>query len=283
MALVFHNFNGAIIPANQQVLQLNNRGFKYGDGLFEDMRMLKGQLQFANLYVKRLQAGMKTLKLNDYTVWEADFLREKARELSGRNKAKNGHLHLTVFRDLEGLQTPEVYQTGYALEWETLEDQQYSLNTRGLLINVYEDIPKPINILSSLKTCNSLINVLAGIYKQQNRLDDAFILNQNGFLCESINSNIFIKYNGTVYTPALSEGCTKGVMRQVVIDLALKNSIPVTEAQINPQILNEAEEVFLSNETHGIQWVLGFNRKRYFYEVSRFLSAKLNEQVNESL
>ncbi|MGI4730012.1 MAG: hypothetical protein ACRYGB_15690, partial [Janthinobacterium lividum] len=65
-----------------------------------------------------------------------------------------------------------------------------------------------------------------------------------------------------------------------VIDLAIKNNIQVTEAQINPQILNEAEEVFLTNATRGIQWVLGFNRKRYFYEYSRLLSNKLNEQLN---
>jgi len=281
MALLFNNYNGEIVPAGQQVLQLNNRAFRYGDGIFESMRMIKGNLQYANLHAKRLQAGMKALKLENYSDLDIDFLKEKAKELSTRNKAKNGRLRLTVFRDADGLYTPTDNKLAYTIEWETLEDQQYTLNQRGLIMNVFEDIPKPINSLSNLKTCNSLTYVLAGVYKQRNRLDDAFILNQNGFLCESISSNIFIKYNGTLYTPALSEGCIKGVMRQVVIELALKNSIPVTEAQINPQILNEADEVFLTNATKGIQWVLGFNRKRYFYEISRLLSTKLNEQVIE--
>ncbi|MVN20880.1 aminotransferase class IV [Mucilaginibacter arboris] len=281
MALLFFNYNGEIIPAEQQVLQLNNRAFRYGDGIFESMRMIKGQLQFASLHAKRLQSGMKALKLENYSALDIDFLKEKAKELATRNKAKNGRMRLTVFRDAGGLYTPTDNKLAYAIEWETLQDQQYTLNQRGLIMNVFEDISKPINSLSNLKTCNSLTYVLAGVHKQRNRLDDAFILNQNGFLCESISSNIFIKYNGTLYTPALSEGCIKGVMRQVVIELALKNSIPVTEAQINPQILNEADEVFLTNATRGIQWVLGFNRKRYFYETSRLLSAKLNEQVNE--
>lgn len=281
MALVFHNYNGALIPANQQVLPLNNRAFHYGDGLYESMRLIKGRLQHAGLHAKRLQLGMKTLKLDDYSRLDADFLREKARELSTRNKAKSGGLHLTVFRDSDGSNLAELNKAGYAIEWETLEDQQYTLNTRGLIMNVYEDVPKAINSLSNLKTCNALAYVLAGVFKQRNRLDDAFILNQNGFLCETINANIFIKYNGVLYTPALSEGCIKGVMRQVVIELALKNGIAVTEAQINPQILDEAEEVFLTNATRGIQWVLGFNRKRYFYETSRLLSARLNEKVNE--
>ncbi|RYE16797.1 MAG: 4-amino-4-deoxychorismate lyase, partial [Sphingobacteriaceae bacterium] len=185
MALVFHNYNGAIIPANQQVLALNNRAFHYGDGLFESMRMIKGQLQYAGLHAKRLQQGMKALKLSDYAKLDADFLREKARELSIRNKAKNGSLHLTVFRDWDGLDLSELNKAGYAIEWETLEDQQYTLNTRGLIMSVYEDVPKAINSLSNLKTCNALNHVLAGIFKQHNRLNDAFILNQNGFLCET--------------------------------------------------------------------------------------------------
>jgi len=281
MTQIFYNYNGEIVPANQRVLQLNNRAFRYGDGLFESMRMIKGQLQFPALHQNRLQLGMKALKLDNYPSFDIDFLKEKAKELSTRNKSKNGRLRLTVFRDAEGLYTPTENKTGYTLEWETLEDQEYTLNTRGLIVGVYEDLPKPINILSNLKTCNSLQYVLAGVYKQRNYLDDAFILNQSGFLCESISSNIFIKYNGTLYTPALSEGCIKGVMRQVVIELALKNSMEIVEAQINPQVLNEADEVFLTNASRGIQWVMGFNRKRYFYEVSKLLSQKLNEQINK--
>lgn len=281
MSLIFYNYNGAIIPSAQQVLQLNNRAFRYGDGLFESMRMIKGTLQYANLHARRLQLGIKALNLDNQFDLDANFLREKAVELSTRNKAKNGRIRLTVFRDSDGLYTPDDNKIGYAMEWETLEDQNYTLNTRGLIMNVYEEIPKPINILSNLKTCNSLNYIMAGIYKQRNRLDDVFILNHNGFLCESISSNIFIKYKGILYTPALSEGCIRGVMRQAVIELALKNSIPVTEAQINPQILNEAEEVFITNATRGVQWVLGFNRKRYFYEMSRFFTAKLNEQIKE--
>lgn len=281
MSLIFYNYNGAIIPANQQVLQLNNRAFRYGDGLFESMRMINGTLQYASSHARRLQLGMKALQLDGYMAMDAEFLREKAGELSTRNKARNGRIRLTVFRDSAGLYTPIENKIAYAIEWETLEEQNYPLNPRGLIMNVYEEIAKPINILSNLKTCNSLTYILAGIYKQKNRLNDAFILNQNGFLCESISSNVFVRYNGTLYTPALSEGCIRGVMRQAVIELAIKNSIPVIEAQINPQILNEAEEVFLTNATRGIQWVLGFNRKRYFYEISRLLSIKLNEQIKE--
>jgi branched-chain amino acid aminotransferase len=146
-------------------------------------------------------------------------------------------------------------------------------------MDIYTDIPKPVNSLSNLKTCNSLTYVMAGIYKEQMRLDEVFILNQNGFLCETISSNVFLVYKGELFTPALSEGCIGGVMRQVVMQLAKKFDLPMIEAQINSEILNEAEEVFITNATKGIQWVMGFNRKRYFNEVSRFLIDKLNKEV----
>ena len=118
--------------------------------------------------------------------------------------------------------------------------------------------------------------VLAGIFKNQNSLDEVIILNNNGFLCESMSSNAFIVYDRKLYTPALNEGCIAGVMRQVIIKLAKENGLEMVEAQINPDILNEADEVFLTNAAKGIQWVMGYNSKRYFCEVSRFLQEKLN-------
>jgi len=121
-----------------------------------------------------------------------------------------------------------------------------------------------------------LLYVMAGIFKSQNRLDEAMILNQNGFLCESISANVFVVYNNQIYTPALTEGCVSGVMRTAIMQLAKMNDMELIEAQINPEILKEAEEVFITNATQGIQWVMGYGRKRYFNEVSKFLIEKLN-------
>ncbi|MBC7400896.1 MAG: aminotransferase class IV, partial [Mucilaginibacter sp.] len=131
--------------------------------------------------------------------------------------------------------------------------------------------------LSNIKTCNSLTYVMAGLYKAQNNLDEVFLLNQNGFLCEASSSNVFVWYQNHLYTPALSEGCVEGVMRQVIINIAKKSNIPVTEAQINPEILYEADEVFLTNASKGIQCVMGYGIKRYFNKVSKVFMDELNK------
>jgi branched-chain amino acid aminotransferase len=254
-----------------------NRGFKYGDGLFESMRMMKGQLKFADLHADRLQRGMKALKIDGYSQMDAWFLKEKAEDIARRNKAKHGRLRLTVYRDSEGFYAPSQNKMGWCLEMQPFDEPRYFLNTKGLIVDVYSELSKPCNYLSNIKTCNSMTFVMAGLFKAHNKLDEVLLLNQNGFLCEASSSNLFILYQNHLYTPALSEGCIEGVMRQVVMKLARQSGIPVTEAQINPEILYEADEVFLTNAGRGIQSVMGFGVRRYFNEVSKLLTDQLNK------
>ncbi|EHQ29852.1 aminotransferase class IV [Mucilaginibacter paludis] len=277
MTPTFINYNGEILPADSKLLTIGNRGFKYGDGLFESMRLMKGRLKFVDLHAERLQKGMKALHIDGYSQMDAYFLKEKAEELASRNKVKHGRLRLTVYRDAEGLYTPTQNKMAYCLELQPVDEPRYFLNTRGLIMDMYQDMPKPVNILSNYKTCNSLLFVMAGLFKAQNKLDDAFICNQYGFLCETISANVFVLYQNQLYTPALSEGCISGVMRQVVMGLAIANNIPMIEAQLDPEILNQADEVFLTNASRGIQWVMGFGRKRYFNETSKLLIDELNK------
>jgi branched-chain amino acid aminotransferase len=279
MMPLFVNFNGQVLPADSNILTVNNRSFKYGDGLFESMRLVNGTLKFTDLHANRLQLGMKALKLEGYSLLDSWFLKEKAEELAVWNKTKNGRLRLTVYRDSDGLYTPTENKSAWCLELVPDDFSGYRLNQKGLIMDVYTDLLKPVNFLSNYKTCNSLTYVMAGLYKTEHRLDDVFLLNQQGFLCESISSNVFVWYQDHLYTPALSEGCVAGIMRQVVINICVDRGIPVTEAQINPDILHQAEEVFVTNATRGIQWVIGYGIKRYFNGLSKTMIDELNKVV----
>ncbi|WP_231491556.1 aminotransferase class IV [Pedobacter sp. Leaf170] len=277
MAQQYILFNDEFQPAELPVLTASNRGFKFGDGLFESMRMINNKLQFAELHADRLVAGMKALKMDGYALMDDYFIKQKTAELCKRNKWNgNVRFRLSVYRTGAGVYTPEINKAGYILEGIPLKTNLYELNAKGLIIDVFDEMTKPINRLSNFKTSNALLYVMAGIFKSQNRLDEAMILNQNGFLCESISANVFVVYNKQIYTPALTEGCVGGVMRSAIMEIAKMNDMELIEAQISPEILNEAEEVFITNATQGIQWVMGYGRKRYFNEVSKFLIEKLN-------
>lgn len=270
-------FNDEFHPIDVPVLVTSNRGFKFGDGLFESMRMINHKLQFADLHADRLAAGMKALKIDGHVLMDDYFLRQKTADLVKKNRWNgNVRFRLSVYRQGAGVYTPESNKSGYVLEGIPLKATDYELNAKGLIIDVFDEMTKSVNKLSNFKTSNALLYVMAGLFKTQNRLDEAIILNQSGFLCESISSNIFIVYDKQIYTPALTEGCISGVMRTTVMQICKMNDIPLIEAQISPEILKEAEEVFMTNATQGIQWIMGYGRKRYFNEFSKFLNEKLN-------
>ncbi len=271
------NFNGEILPAEQSVMTISNRGFRYGDGLFESMRLMRGELMFAQHHADRLRRGMRMLKIEGHSHIDSWFLRENVLELIRRNKTgMNARVRFSVFRDSEGLYNPVDNKMGYAIEVIRITEPDYTYNKRGLIVDIYDEVPKSVNPLSNLKTSNALVYVLAGVFKNQLSLDEVLIVNQNGFLCEAMSSNLFVVFNKEIYTPALTEGCIAGVMRQVVMKLAKENGMNVIEAQVNPAVLEQADEVFLTNASRGIQWVMGYNSKRYFNETSRFLLNKLN-------
>ncbi len=274
----FININNEIVPSDHQVFTVSNRGFKYGDGLFESMRMMDGRVKFADLHADRIQRGMKALKIDGYSQVDAVFLQQKVEDLARRNKlGPNCRARLTVYRDGDGLYSPNTNRMGFVLENSKLEGNYYELNNRGLLVDVFTEVNKTAGALANFKTCNSLVYVMAGIFKNQQKLDETLILNQDGFLCEGLSSNVFVVYENQIYTPALAEGCIAGVMRHVIISLAKKLNLTLIEAQINPAILDEADEIFMTNASRGIQWVMGYNNKRYFNQTAKILNEELNK------
>ena len=273
-------FNDEFFSSEQAVINASNRSFKFGDGLFESMRMCNGKLMFAEQHADRLRAGMRALKMEGFNLLDEYFLRQKTSELQKKNRY-NGNIRfrLTIYRLGEGTYAPQINKYGYLLEAIPLEKANYEINQKGLIVDVYDELTKSVNKFSNYKTNNAMVYVMAGLFQRHNRLDEAIIINEHGFLCESTSSNIFVVYQNQIYTPALSEGCVAGVMRSVVLQLAKTHNYAIVEAQITPEILNEAEEVFITNAITGIRWVMGYGKKRYFNEVTKSLSAKLNALI----
>ena len=270
------NFNGQIIAENETVVSVDNRSFRYGDGLFETMLWKDGDIRFLNFHVERLQKGMEMLHFDEYRKFDAFFIRAKAEELIRKNNmiGQQARVRLIVYRDGAGLYTPETNKPVFCLQVSriptSLRDKKL-----GLIVDVYTEYKKPYSDLSLLKSNNALIFAMAGLFKKKHAYDEVFLLNQGGHLCEALTSNIFVYYEKVLYTPALTEGCVEGVMRRVVMDMAQHEGIPVVEAQINPEIMKQADEIFCTNAVQGVQWVMGYKQKRYFNKISRILQEKL--------
>jgi len=279
MPVLYIDFNKHFIPEKEAIVTAENRAFRYGDGLFETMRWMDGDIRLLSHHVSRLQEGMRMLQLEHPAAFDAHFIRSRAAELIRKNGLEGQHVRvrLQVFREGGGLYSPQQNRAGYVMSVAKLDPDDVKHRKIGLIVDLFTEFRKPYSELSKLKSSNSLIYVLAGLYRKKNSLDEVLILNQEGFLCESLSANVFIWYDKKLYTPALSEGCVDGVMWKVVIDLALESGLEVIEAQISPAILNQADEIFLTNAVHGVQWVMGYKQKRYFNRISRMLQEKLFE------
>ncbi|MCB8964626.1 MAG: aminotransferase class IV [Bacteroidales bacterium] len=271
--------NGNILDGNSPMLFANNRSFLYGDGIFETILAYGTEAKHITLHFARLIKGMKILEIDVPPYLNESFLSETIARLLNKNRLfRNARIRITVFRDTDGLYTPNGNTAGMLIQTQEMGTNFYELNKQGYLIDIYTDIKKPINKLSSVKSCNALLFVKAGLYRKANELDDCIILNEENRVAETVSSNIFIVKGNTIYTPSLAEGCIPGIMREVVCKIA-----PTLGYEINKQVafsvkaLMDSDEIFLTNSITGIRWVLGVNQNRYFCNVSKKIVTALNK------
>lgn len=269
--------NGHLISIYEPSVAFNNRAFRYGDALFESIRLCNNKVMFLRDHITRLKLGMTVLRMNLPAEFNTENIYELILELlKQNNQSSNARIRLTVFRNEGGYYSPETNDISFLIETEEISDA-YLLNQKGLWIDIYSEIKKPINKLSGLKTANALIYVMAGLAKQSMKLDECFLINEKGTICESISSNIFVVKNGTICTPPLSDGCLEGVMRKQIIEIAAQHKILTFENTVTVNTLMNGDEIFLTNSINGVQWVGQFKQKFYTNKLSQFFIEKLNE------
>jgi len=260
-----------------------SRAFRFGDALFETIRVSQGKICFLQEHLTRLTHGMKVLKMQMHPDLRPASIREKIRHILNTHEMTGGaRVRLTVYRGGEGFYTPEQNGVEYTIEITELPDSEFLWENTGKTIDLYEVHKKPIHELSTIKSTNSIFYIMAGIHASEKGWDDCLLVNDLGHIVESVSSNIFVAYNGVLYTPSTEQGCIPGIMRQQIIDIARSNHIEVQECPLSPQVLVRADEVFLTNAVEGIRWVLAYRSKRYFNKVGKKLMDKLNETVANS-
>lgn len=276
------NYNGQLVDADKPYLKGDNRSFRYGDALFESIRVVNGLALFLDSHIARLFEGSKMLSIQIPTTFTVDYFKTQIADLIRANQVEGGgRIRLTLYREEGGFYKPEGNEAGYLIEINKLDSNFYELNNDGFAVDLYMDIKKPVNKLSIYKTANSLTYIMSAIWARENRLDDSLIINDKGNIIEASGSNLFIVCNGVLYTPSLSDGCLAGVMRMQVINIALENKIKVYECSLTPQNLLVADEVFLTNAIKGLQWVASYRMKRYYNSLTRSLLDKINQKIKE--
>lgn len=276
------SFNGKIISRSEFCLSPANRAFRYGDGLFESICIRQGKILWETEHYQRLSKGADLLKLNLHPEWSQEFFNKTITSLFNVNHKNNAsaRIRLTLFRNDGGLYTPFTNNASFLVESEPLDNNHFVLNTKGINVAIYSDIPKQYNILSGIKSINAQLYVLASIFKRHYGYGDALIINEEGMISEATASNVFIYKKGKLITPPLSQACVEGIMRAIVIKIVNESGVSFEEAKISPDNLVEADELFLTNAITGIKWVKEFSGKKYSNKLSTELIDKINDKAS---
>ena len=256
-------FDGKYYQLGDPVINAGNRGLRYGDGLFETIKLNKGQLILADEHFARLWNGMQVLQFDIPKHFTPDKLGEEVLALC----KKNGHgtiarVRVTVCRGNGGLYDATDHFPHYMIEtWELIATE--GLNSNGLVLGIYEEVKKSRDILSNLKHNNFLPYVMGALHAKKQKWNDAVILNSGERVCDSTIANIFLIKDGIISTPALSEACVAGVTRKHLLHVLNAGGYHTIEKEITVQELLDADEVFLTNSIRFIRWVQRIGEKEY--------------------
>jgi aminodeoxychorismate lyase len=253
--------NGQFVPAEQAVVSVRDRGFLYGDGLFETMRVTRGLPFRWGQHWERLQRGADFLRL--FLPFSAEALLNLARELIQRNEMTDGMLRLTVSRGVgtRGYSTRMAERTTVVMTLEAGPAIDLKAPPHWRLITssyrVATDDP-----LLLYKTCNKLRQVLARAEADAAGVNEALLLNNAGHLTEASAGNLFWIEDNVVCTPPLSCGLLPGVTRQAVLEICDTLGRSWREIVGGPERLASAQGIFLTLSTWGLVTVTSLDERK---------------------
>jgi branched-chain amino acid aminotransferase len=250
--------NGKIVPGDGPVLMVDNRSFRYGDGLFETMKIVNRKIALESYHFDRLFSSLAIMGFTIPALMTAGKWREQIILLCEKNKCESlARVRLSVFRGNGGVfESLDDFQ--YSIECWSLSESVNQLNENGLVIDIFPDARKSCDKFSNLKSANYLPYIMAARYAKEHKLNECLVLNVHERIADATIANIFLLKEGNLITPPLSDGAVNGTMRRYLME-----KVKVEEKGISESDLQEAEEIFLTNAISGMRWVKSFRGKNY--------------------
>lgn len=275
------NFNGTLLQENT-VLSTENRGYAYGDALFETIKTSGGKILFWEDHYFRLMASMRIMRMEIPMDFTMEFLEDEIQKTLEANQLQkaSSRVKLTVHRHEGGLYTPSTNNVNFVISVKPIQEDFYLIQDGFYEVDLFKDYYVAPGLLSTLKTNNKALNVIGSIYAKENNLNNCLLLNTNKHVVEALNGNIFLVKGNVIKTPPLSDGCLKGVMRTQLMNII--KALPeyeLVEESVSPFELQKADEMFITNVIVGIQPVSKYRKKVFTNTVSKQLIQKLNVKI----
>jgi len=224
-----------------------DHGLLYGDGIFEGIRIYNGRVFKLKEHIERLFCSAKAILLP--IPMSPAALAEATVETCRKNKLRAGYIRLLVTRGVGnlGLNPRSCKRPSVIIIADKIQVYPVELYNRGMDIVT---VPTVRNLHSALnpavKSLNYLNNIMAKIEANNAGVEEAVMLNAEGFVSECTADNLFIVKKGELFTPPLSAGALYGITRQTVIELAQASGVTVSEPNLTRYDLFNADECFLT-------------------------------------
>ncbi|MFT4552162.1 MAG: branched-chain amino acid aminotransferase [Chlamydiales bacterium] len=243
-------FQDRIVPSDDLHLDIKDRGFLLGDGLFETIHSFSGSIPYLLMHWDRLNAGLSVLDIPRFLSFE--LLETAVEQVLKANKLERAEatLRLTVTRGAgpRGLLPPEspsprLFLT--ACPYQAPKKEAFSAIIASIRRNEYSP-------LSRIKSLCYLDNVLAKQEAFKSSKDEALLLNSKGKIVGASAANVFFLKGGKLFTSDINEGTLAGVTRQIIIEVAQKIDLAIVFEAIEIRDLPFVQEAFLSNSLLGV-------------------------------
>ncbi len=239
--------NGEYFPGKEAKISVFDHGFLYGDGVFEGIRAYEGKVFKLKEHLERLFNSAKGIDLK--IPLSREELQKKVLETLRKNKLENAYVRLVVSRGegdlgLDPRKCPNPQVIIIADKISIYSEELYEKGLEVIIASTRRNIPSALDV--KIKSLNYLNNILAKLEANLGKTPEAIMLNQDGYVAECTGDNIFIVKKGELITPPNWMEILKGITRDVVIDLAKIEGIPVREVLFTPFSLYNSDECFLT-------------------------------------
>jgi branched-chain amino acid aminotransferase len=239
--------DGKLLNERDAKVSVFDHGLLYGDGVFEGIRIYHGAVFKLKEHIERLFYSAKAILL-DIPLTPAEMI-QATLETCRANKLRDGYIRLVVTRGVGTLglnprscKKPSVIIIAGKIQLYPPEYYQRGLDL--VTVPTTRNLHNSIN--PAIKSLNYLNNILAKIEANNAGVEEAIMLNAEGFVAECTGDNIFIIKNGALLTPPLSAGALYGITRATVIELAEAAGLKVSEPNLTRYDLFNAEECFIT-------------------------------------
>lgn len=239
--------NQKIIPAHEASISVFDHGLLYGDGIFEGLRFYSNTVFKLEAHLQRLQQSADAISLN--IPLSLDQIHQAVQQLIQQYPADSGYLRLVVTRGIGslGIDPQKCPKANLFIIADELSVVNTTHTQQGISLLVASTRRMPAECLNpKIKSLNYLNNILARIEANAAGMDEALMLNTQGFVTEGTVDNIFMIKDGQLITPRASDGLLQGITRDVILQIAAELGLSIQEISFTPDYLMQADECFLT-------------------------------------